>query len=558
MGIDNRIEQMQEAEHDISHPATSDVLLTLLSALGLSIMLPIRSSATSIGEVSTAITYFVMIVLSLAFAGLAVSKWAVSQCGIVPWLVIPIPFFYTYFRYGSFGVFWVSWLMIVLMINLWFIWQNYANNNIRTDQIKNRGESTDLTIKSDLARFVLILIAGVIIYRTADFLSPIMAQSGRIWTLAPVVGFAVTGYAVIQQIGYENHRGVSWGIAVSIVFWISAAFFGNPEAREFGTDAILFLQYSIDLVLSGQNPYTNSMAPAFNIYDIDTRYLTYRVDGTTVTSYSYPAGAILIYAVGDALGVSNINFISLAFFIATLSFLILESRGALAIVAAATLLASPEYLMFSSGGVFDITYVFFLLIGMRFWANESYRLSAFFVGISFTIKQIPWLIGPFLAIWLYKSSPDSTVFRKRVRDTLLFGFGGFLLPNVPFILLSPIEWLGGTLTPVAGGASLTTQGSGLSSLVTYGLYYLPQDYFTAMIIIILTVSLVLYTLHFEHLKWMAWILPAFIYFFHYRSFLSYFVYAPIIAYYAVVLRYQLNRESNARESIESLREYVNT
>lgn len=199
--------------------------------------------------------------------------------------------------------------------------------------------------------------------------------------------------------------------------------------------------------------------------------------------------------------------------------------------------------MFSSGGVFDVMYILPLLVGMRLWKAKAYRPAALAVGAAFSVKQMPWLIGPFVAIWLLKECDTLTTFRRQAQKSLTYGFAGFLLPNLIF-LTHPISWLKGVVTPVAGGAPLTMQGITLSAIPTHDILYLPRQYFIMMAFIVYLSSIVLYYMWYENVKWVSFVLPSVILFFHYRSLLNYYIYTPIVACYAILLRRNLVVDRN--------------
>ena len=194
--------------------------------------------------------------------------------------------------------------------------------------------------------------------------------------------------------------------------------------------------------------------------------------------------------------------------------------------------------------------------GMKFWADQSYRLAAFVIGFSFAIKQVPWLIGPYMAIWLYKESSDIDAFRRYARDTIGVGLIGFMLPNIPFAVSAPLDWIQGVLTPVAGGSPLTMQGAALVSFTTSNILYVPRWYFVGLVMIVYTATILLFFLWFDECKWAAWILPAVVYFVHYRSLLNYFVFAPIIAYYALILKYELTATCDLSPWVSIIRERI--
>ena len=78
----------------------------------------------------------------------------------------------------------------------------------------------------------------------------------------------------------------------SFLFWAYFQILQNPA---YGTDEMAFDQYSAQLFLHGVNPYLHSMAPSFNLFQVNPNSYTWMVSGKPVTSLSYPALAFLLY-----------------------------------------------------------------------------------------------------------------------------------------------------------------------------------------------------------------------------------------------------------------------
>lgn len=543
MGIDERIRQhQQQHSDDDAVTAAGDVFLVLAAASIFSLILPILSNVVQLGNIILVVTIIMFVASGIGLSLLAVSDWDASDYGLELGIVVLLPVLYAVSHYGSWSLFWVGSALMIATTAGWHIWVG----------IRARNDAPDIPAPSQsVAMLLMIGLVGILLFRLGDFLSPLMIQ--EVYTLTTAIGLIVAGYAIVRQVGIISDTTIAWLAVACLGFWIFAAFLTQPQYRQFGTDAILFGQYGADLVLDGVNPYAHSMAPAFDRYAIDLRYVTYRIDGSIVYSYSYPGGSILLFTFAEVIGLPNINWLSLVVLGFTTAYLVAEADGPWKFASIGIIIACQEYVMFSSGGVFDIMYVFPLLIGMKYWKMESYHRAAFAVGFAFSVKQIPWLIGPFVAIWIYKRHSDLSALREHVTTTLGYGFAGFLLPNLPF-LTHPGAWLKGVVTPVAGGAPLTSQGVTLTSLVTHNILYLPRQYFLALVTLVYALSIALYYIWYDRVKWMAWILPAVILFFHYRSLLNYYIYTPIIAYYAILLRHDLTTSHNLRKRLSSLME----
>jgi uncharacterized membrane protein len=488
-----------------------------------------RSQTQNLGNPIVVATLLSLLVVTIGLCIVALSEWSVTGYGLK--LGVGLLVFYTsvFAKFGSLSVFWIGPTAVGLLVATIHIWIGYSSS-------KNKKHLSETAFPPKAGQFIVVMLAGFVAFRFGGILGPLMRQTNSLYPLTAGVGLVVVIYAFIRHFGYKIDTVVSTALVITIGVWMYAAFFSRPEFRQFGTDAILFGKYSAELALQGSNPYTQSMLPAFDKYSIDLRFVTYRTDGSIVTSYSYPGGGIIMFMLAQIINIINPNWVSIAFFMATIVFLVAEADGFYKFGSLAVILSSHEYAMFSSGGVFDIIYVFLLLLGMKMYHQKDYHWAAFIIGLSFSIKQIPWLIGPYIAVWLYMSSPDLDMFQQRVYHTLSFGFVGFLIPNIPFLVTAPVEWLGGVLTPVAGGAALTMQGIALSSLVTHDLIYLPRSYFVLSIISAYALTVLLYIIWFDKIKWIAWILPSVVLFFHYRSLLAYYIYVPILSWYAILLR----------------------
>lgn len=388
---------------------------------------------------------------------------------------------------------------------------------------------------------ILAVIAAAVLFRLADQLYVFGGVIDRPRVIISLFGIYLFSFVLltVAVVGIDITR---WGTVLAGGAYLVAlpglyfAFFVNHDITSVGTDALLFSQYAVDLLLEGENPYANSMMPAFERYGLDHRFVTYQVDGTFVDSLSYPALSFLYFVPQTLLGIPNLNLTSIVVVLLSLAFLIRESPSHLALAPFAVFFADPSITFFSYGGVFDILWVLPLLLAMKFWARGQLPVAATLVGLAFAVKQTAWFVAPFLAIWLYLESDTQAVFRQRAGTCLTFGFAGFLLPNIPFIIWNPGAWTRSVLLPMLGGVGLVQQGRGLVVLSSTGLAPLPTSFFTVTLLVLLVASLCLYSLYFDAARWLAWLAPILLLWVNYRSLQNYFIFFIPIAYYAVLLR----------------------
>jgi uncharacterized membrane protein len=298
------------------------------------------------------------------------------------------------------------------------------------------------------------------------------------------------------------------------------------------------MRYSSDLVIAGQNPYTHSMLSAVDryasVYELPN--ITHRADGSQVSNISYPALSFLVFVPQRLLGIPNINLTVVLFFILTLALLIRETPYWLFTVTV-TVLFFNQYLV--SNAVFgniDFVWIFPLLLGMHFWHRGMLIQSTFAVGIAFAVKPIAWFIAPFTAVWLWRN-PDQF---NKTRTTAIAlalgaGFAGFLIPNLPYIIEAPQAWTFDVFSAAGSRGPFETRGAGIAVFAYSNVIPIPIITFRLFLVGIIASSLTVYYLYFEELKWVAWVMPAFILWFNDRALFNYFITFIPIAYYAMML-----------------------
>jgi uncharacterized membrane protein len=384
------------------------------------------------------------------------------------------------------------------------------------------------------------LLAGVPFVAVVSLVPVVLSWC---WLLLLVLSVVYSRYLL------RLHDGAARTVSLLGYLALAVAFFTVVRTvPRLGTDAMLFSQYSVDLILDGQNPYASSMHPAFEWYGVSPEtYGTHTVDGDVVTSLSYPALSVLYFVPQALLGVPNLNLTSVVVLLLVLGFLLYESSPSLAFVPFLILFVNPDIFQFTSSGVFDILWVLPLLLGMRYWHQDRIAIAAIWVGLACAVKQTPWIVTPYLAVWLYAESDDVQSFVRDAGITLGAGLGAFLTPNLPFIIWNPTAWVTSVLTPVGSGPTLVTEGIGPALLVQTELLAVSKSTFTALVALVLIMSLLAYARYFNQVRWIAWIAPAFVLWFNYRSLYNYYIFFLPVAYYAILL----NRDAVCRRSLRS-------
>jgi uncharacterized membrane protein len=352
-----------------------------------------------------------------------------------------------------------------------------------------------------------------------------------------LTGMGLLAVAVFD-IDLEAHGRAIAAVVLAVLIGSVVSLTVAIDVASPGPDALLFSRYSVDLLLAGQNPFAASMEPAWDIYGTSPLSVTPTVDGGHVASLSYPAGAVLAFVPQAVLGVPNLGLTAAVLTLGAVGFLIAVSPAEFALAPIAVVL-SQDMIQNAFLGSIDILWILPVLVAMVAWGRHRYVLACIPLGIAVATKQQPWIIVPFLGIWLFRELDVQEA--TRVATACLFtGSAVFLVLNGAFIIWDPMAWASSVLAPLGSGATLVQQGVGLAMLSTSGLFVLPKSFFTIAVGVVVLNALILYALFWDRLKWVAWIMPAFVLFLHYRSLHTYILSVVPIAYYAVLQAHDLD------------------
>ncbi len=393
---------------------------------------------------------------------------------------------------------------------------------------------------------VVASLAALVILRYALMLwelfhpAPLAQTITLIYIVA--IGLALLGLSA-SGVDLREHAAIVAVIVFSVLLGSFYIFLGTGlTVPAPGPDAALFSRYSVDLLLAGENPYAASMAPAWDLYGADPLSVTPTTDGSHVTSLSYPAGSVLAFVPATVAGVEDVGKTAGLVAIATLLFLAVYSPSEF-VLAPIIVLMVQDIIFGSFLGLLDALWLFPTLVAMQLWATDRRRAAAVALGIACSMKQQPWLITPFLAIWVYNEAASYRAFGRRAATLGAYGLAPFIVVNAPFVIWDAQAWLTSVLTPLSGGgASPVNQGVGLTLLTTSGTLLLPKGFYGVLLGIVTIWALVLYAVYWERVRWLAWLMPAFLLFFHFRSLYSYFQFVVPLAYFAALHQWDLARE----------------
>src|ERR1022692_4330338 len=335
------------------------------------------------------------------------------------------------------------------------------------------------------------------------FLALIGSLSSRsIWAGRILPGLCVVAFVISIAINHQVNPAVV-----------------NPSFEKYQSDSLAFSAYSAQLVLEGRDPYTESMAPAFERCHLSPTVYTPTVEGGTILSEPYPALSFLIYVPFMALHVPSMIWVDIGFQIVSMLLILMLVPVQTRIYFGLFFLLIPEYLSFAVSSATDVLWLPFMIGVAATWDRRP-QLCAVLLGLACAMKQEPWFIVPFALIYWWKTSAPDAALGTTLRR-LAYMSAAFLVPNLPFLLWHPAAWFEGVLSPLLSHA--VPLGSGLIQLQTSGLITLPLGVYTALWVAAFVICVAAYARWTDRLRWLPFAAPAIVLFFSPRSLQNYFI-----------------------------------
>jgi hypothetical protein len=232
-------------------------------------------------------------------------------------------------------------------------------------------------------------------------------------------------------------------------------------------------QYNALLTLRGQNPYvgdhliasldyfhingytplergqfSNPFAPptATRIHAILAAYRAHpnapHPEVSPLTIHSYPAGAFLVYTPFVWAGLPSMTPAQFTLWLALVLGIMAIAPPSWRLTVTLLALCNFAALERILTGDFDIWWIAPLVLA---WALASSRFrSAALIGLACAIKQTAWFLAPFYLIWAWRAFGPREALRRAA-----IALAAFLLINLPWILVSPRDWLTSVFVPIS-------------------------------------------------------------------------------------------------------------
>jgi uncharacterized membrane protein len=371
-----------------------------------------------------------------------------------------------------------------------------------------------------------VAVATLLIYAVSLFIIALSLMPDatvfkfKDFALVPLVLATITSVYVVAEIAYKG---------------------------SYRTDVLAFSQYAAILVIKGLNPYTHDLTPALSMFAVQPSDLTPLSTGNYLATFQYPALHFLVFVPFVLMGLKDMRWVLVMFELGTIALLYVKCPENLRPMLILPLYAGSDLMInFTASSVSDMLWVLPLVL-VAFTIDKKPALSGILYGIACAIKQPPWLLAPFIIIYLIRTQHTRETRNKLLRIAKFLGpaLAVFFLVNSPFAFSDPLGWLRNVVTPVTSDLVILSQ-TGPAILSQVGLIDVGRAFYSVLAIGVLVVLVTNYYIYFSQLRYVVWILPGVILWFSYRALTSYVIYWIPLMLASLILWYNSASNHNSR------------
>ncbi len=310
------------------------------------------------------------------------------------------------------------------------------------------------------------------------------------------------------------------------------------------TDNEMIGEYGAEALKHGYNPYAWNFSDAARVYRDQGLSVTSFLDGSSQNRITYPALPTLTLIAFESIGFGGVREVNLVFNTLMLVLLFLGAPLLLRPVILLPVFVLRIFMPNGVGGVQDIVWSTLLVAMILAWKRPALRAVLF--GLACAYRQQPWLVAPFLLIYLWneptdaghtKSRRSQITVRKILRSPRLvlndlrlirvlyftaISCGVFLLINLPFILWDLHAWFLGVFEPTYAAFGIYSYS--LAALAQTNLIPLPRIFFSVLQLSSLFLMLLVFWRHPHTVGQAFWIFPGIFFFLFYRGLTNYWLY----------------------------------
>ncbi len=292
--------------------------------------------------------------------------------------------------------------------------------------------------------------------------------------------------------------------------------------KGYHVDSVTVPHRAAELLIAGQNPYvTFDLPQALAEFGLDPQLVTHYEDGRVLHSLNYPSLSFLVVAPFVALGAADIRWIYLAEVLLLVLLVLRRVRIPWRPLVAAAVVGNTVIVRQNVLAGVDPTWA--LLVAVAWLFIDRRTLSAVAMGLAIASRQPAWFVAPFYLLAVWKRDG-----RRAAARAVGIAAIAAILPNLPFFLGAPSQYLDGIEAPMLG--TLAPYGVGLVRFGVEGaLPLLPRGVYGAISGASLLFLLWLLWKRWRQMPNGALVFPFVPLYLAWRSLQNYFGFVPIFA-----------------------------
>jgi hypothetical protein len=366
---------------------------------------------------------------------------------------------------------------------------------------------------------------GLVVLQTATSL---WSLTGYFWepgafamsALAWAFGIVYLVLGVIER----QPRACQWLVLVGLVgsLWASAYLFWRTTTPStvWHPDNEMISEYAAEALKQGYNPYSWNFTDATRVYRDSGHIYTYFLDGSKQNRVTYPALPTLLLLAFGSIGLGQARLVSLIFHSILLFIVFLGTPSRIRPLLVLAFFGMRAFMGLALTGNQDIVWSTLLVAMLLAWKRPTLRAVLF--GLACAYRQQPWILAPFLLIYLWNTEGSGAERRSRILHFIALSLSTFLLLNLPFMLWDLRGWALGVFEPTY--AAFAVYSHGLGAISQYNLLGLPRQFFTALQVSSLLLLLIIHWRHPRAVGTGFWIFPGIFFWLYYRGLANYWLY----------------------------------
>ncbi len=373
--------------------------------------------------------------------------------------------------------------------------------------------------EEQLRRIGLAVLGVAIVSRISErhfVVASLSIAPDEVWALVIVIALPIIAFARLRG---PARDALATGLALGGYVLVGLALIlGKP----YHVDAVVVVHRAAEIVLAGGDPYRDlSVLQSLQRFGLDPALGTHLEDGSQLATYNYPALSFLVPAPFIALGLTDIRLLYLAEVVALALILIRAVRVPWRPLVCAAIVGNA--VIARQNILAGVDPLWALLVLLAFLAIARRWSSPLLLGLAIAARQPAWFFAPFYLVAIWRREGRAEAVRRAT-----IAAAAAAVPNLPFFLWSPSDFLAGVMAPMLG--ALEPYGVGLIRFAIDGeIPLLARGAYGIASAAALVVLLIVLWRNWKRIPNAALVFPSVVLWFAWRSLQNYFSFTAVFA-----------------------------